>query len=259
MSTYVLIHGSWHGAWCWHKIIPRLEAAGHKVIAPDMPGHGRDWRAPGPITMRDYVDTITKVLDQEDQPVVLVAHSRGGLQTTQAAEERPEKIRTLVYLAAFLLPSGARLLDWKDPDSILWPKVEFNEQEGWDMIRPEIYRESIYADCSNEDIALAYALLTPEPRGPESPTNSPVTTTSGRFGRIPRVYIELTQDQAVSWSLQKRMYTATPCERVLSIAASHSAYFSQPDELARKILMAGGDMAAERYSGGPSSTIPEAA
>ena len=136
MSTYVLIHGSWHGAWCWHKVIPRLEAAGHKVIAPDMPGHGRDWRAPGPITMRDYVDTITKVLDQEDRPVVLVAHSRGGLQTTQAAEERPEKIRTLVYLAAFLLPSGARLLDWKDPDSILWPRVEFNEQECWDMIRP---------------------------------------------------------------------------------------------------------------------------
>ena len=96
----------------------------------------------------------------------------------------------------------------------MWPKVEFNEHEGWDMIRPEIYRESIYADCSNEDIALAYALLTPEPRGPDSPTNSPVTTTSGRFGRIPRVYIEFTQDQAVSWSLQKRMYTATPCERV---------------------------------------------
>jgi pimeloyl-ACP methyl ester carboxylesterase len=53
MSTYVLIHGSWHGAWCWHKIIPRLEAAGHKVIAPDMPRHGRDLRAPGPITMRN--------------------------------------------------------------------------------------------------------------------------------------------------------------------------------------------------------------
>ena len=51
MSTYVLIHGSWHGAWCWYKITPRLEAAGHKVVVPDMPSHGRDWRPPGPVTM----------------------------------------------------------------------------------------------------------------------------------------------------------------------------------------------------------------
>lgn len=242
MSTYVLIHGSWHGAWCWYKIIPRLQAAGHKVIAPDMPGHGRDWQSPRSITMQDYVDRITKILDQEDEPVVLVAHSRGGLPITQAAEERPKKIRTLVYLAAILLPSGARLLDWNDPDSVLLPNMDFNEQEGWDMIRREIYRESIYHDCSDEDIALAYTLLTPEPRGPNSPTNTAVQTTAENFGGIPRVYIELTQDRAVSLPFQRRMYTATPCESVLSIDASHSAYFSQPDELARKILIAGGDL-----------------
>jgi pimeloyl-ACP methyl ester carboxylesterase len=140
MSTYVLIHGSWHAAWCWYKIIPRLQSASHKVIAPDMPAHGRDWRSPGPITMQDYVDTITKVLDEQDEPVVLVAHSRAGLQATLAAEARPKKIHTLVYLAGILLPNGVRLTDWPDPDSVLWPNVDFNEQEGWDMIRPEIYR-----------------------------------------------------------------------------------------------------------------------
>jgi pimeloyl-ACP methyl ester carboxylesterase len=114
MSTYVLIHGSWHGSWCWYKIIPRLQLAGHRVIAPDI------------------------VLDEQDEPVVLVAHSRAGLQATQAAEARPRKIRTLVYLAAILLPNGVGLLDWSDPDSVLWPNVDFNEHEGWDMIRPEI-------------------------------------------------------------------------------------------------------------------------
>jgi len=82
----------------------------------------------------------------------------------------------------------------------------------------------------DEDLALAYALLTPEPRGPHSPTNSPIRTTPQNFGRIPRVYIELTEDKAVCWPAQKRMYTATPC-RVLSINSSHSAYFSQPDQL----------------------------
>src|SRR5262249_11659973 len=86
MSTYLLVHGAWHGAWCWYKIIPRLQAAGHKVIALDMPGHGRDWRPPGEITMQDYVDTITRALDAEAEPAVLVAHSRGGLVATHAAE-----------------------------------------------------------------------------------------------------------------------------------------------------------------------------
>lgn len=242
MSTYVLIHGSWHGAWCWYKIIPRLKAAGHKVIAPEMPGHGRDWRSPGQITMRDFVDTITRILDQQDEPVVLVAHSRGGLQITQAAEERPDKIRTLVYLAAHLLPNGVRSMDWKDPDSLLQPNMEINEQEGWDMIRPDIYREALYHDCSDEDVALAYTLLMPEPRGPSSPTYTPMHTTPENFGRIPRVYIELSQDKAVTPARQKRMYTTTPCQLLLSVTASHSAYFSQPDELTRKILIGGGDM-----------------
>jgi pimeloyl-ACP methyl ester carboxylesterase len=250
MSTYVLVHGSWHGAWCWYKITPRLEATGHRVIVPDMPGHGRDWSPPGRITMGDYVRTITKILDSESEPVVLVVHSRGGVPVTQAAEERPEKIRTLVYLASYLPPIGntpalAESRDtWaRDPDSWLWARssVEVNHEAGWDMLKREHFREALYADCSEEDVALAYALLTPEPRGPDSPTNTPIRTTHENFGRVPRVYIELTQDRAVSGAAQKRMYTATPCKRVLSIAASHSAYFSQPDQLTRMILIAGGD------------------
>jgi len=83
MSTYILIHGSWYGAWCWFKITPRLEAAGHKVITPDMLGDERDRTPPGQVTMRDCVDTIIKILDAKREPVVLVAEGRGGLSVTQ--------------------------------------------------------------------------------------------------------------------------------------------------------------------------------
>jgi hypothetical protein len=101
--------------------------------------------------------------------------------------------------------------------------------------------KALYADCSEDDIALAYALLTPEPRGLNSPTETPLRTTAGNFGRIPRIYIELTQDRAVSGGAQKRMDQATPCERVLTIEASHSAYISQPDQLTKQILVTGDD------------------
>jgi hypothetical protein len=108
------------------------------------------------------------------------------------------------------------------------------------MLARHAFREVLYADRSDDDVALANALLTQEPRGPRSPTNSPIRTTVENFGRIPRFYIELTKDQAISWPAQKRMYTATPCQ-VLTIDSSHSAYFSQPDQLTKHILTAGGD------------------
>lgn len=251
MSTYLLVHGSWHGAWCWYKITARLKAAGHTVIVPDMPGHGRDWRPPGELTMQDFVDTITQSIDAAEEPVVLVVHSRNGIVATQAAEERPDKIRTLVYLAAYLPPVGdaAPLSQNKDgwsrnSESLSLPVTKVDREAGWDMLEGHAFREVLYADCPDEDVELAYALLTPEPRGPNSPTNSPIRTTPGKFGRIPRVYIELTQDNAISWPAQKRMYAATPC-RVLTIHSSHSAYFSQPDQLTRHILTAGGDGARQ--------------
>src|ERR1700720_4788212 len=96
MSTDLLVHGSWHGAWCWYKITARLKAAGQTAIVPDMPGHGRDWTPAGQATMGDYVDTITRILDATAEPVVLVVHSRNGIVAVQAAEARSQKVRTLV-------------------------------------------------------------------------------------------------------------------------------------------------------------------
>jgi pimeloyl-ACP methyl ester carboxylesterase len=248
MSTYLLIHGSWHGAWCWYKITTRLRAAGHTVIVPDLPGHGRDWRPPGEPTMQDFVETITRAIDSAQEPVVLIVHSRSGIVATQAAEERPDRIRTIAYLAAYLPPVGdtvplSQARDgWaRNSESLSLAHTKVDRDAGSDMLARSAFREVLYADCPAEDVELAYALLTPEPRGPNSPTNSPIRTTAERFGRIPRIYIELTEDRAVSWPAQKRMYEATPCDRILTLHSSHSAYFSQPDQLTRHILTAGGD------------------
>jgi pimeloyl-ACP methyl ester carboxylesterase len=240
MSTYVLVHGSWHAAWCWHKITPRLEAAGHTVIVPDLPGHGLNPKTPADVTLSDYTDLLSRLLDAEPEPVVLVAHSRHGIVATQMAELRPEKIRCSVYLAAYLVPSGETIvpLFLSDTESLIPASFTIDAEARTDMLARQAFRAALYHDCSDDDVALANALLAPEP---STPGNTPVHTTDARFGRVPRVYIELLQDRAVTPSLQRRMHGALPCKQVLSIDAGHSAYFSKPDELTRAILIAGGD------------------
>jgi pimeloyl-ACP methyl ester carboxylesterase len=234
MSTYVLIHGSWHGAWCWYKIIPLLEQAGHKAIALDLPGHGRDWTAARDVSMQSYVESVCNILDAQPEPVILVGHSRGGIVISQAAEHRPEKIRTLVYLAAFLIPNGEAMLPTalSDTESLIVSNLVVNEEQGYYMLKAEAFREALYADCSEEDVALATALLTPEPNAPVA---MPMHITQEHFGRIPRMYIETLRDRGVSPSLQKKMYTALPCQMVMSMETSHSPFFSAPQELVRHL------------------------
>ena len=234
MSTYVLIHGSWHGAWCWYKVIPLLEQAGHKAIALDLPGHGRDWTAAREVSMQSYVESVCNILDAQPGPVILVGHSRGGIVISQAAEHRPEKIRTLVYLAAFLIPNGEAMLPTaiSDSESLIVSNLVVNEEQGYHMLKAEAFREALYADCSEEDVALTTSLLTPEPNAPVA---TPIDITEAHFGRIPRVYIETLRDRGVSPSLQKKMYTTLPCQKVISMETSHSPFFSAPQELVRHL------------------------
>ena len=231
MSTYVLIHGSWHGAWCWYKIIPLLQQAGHQVIALDLPGHGRDWTAPREVSLQRYVESVCNVLDAQAESVILVGHSRGGIVISQTAEQRSDKIRTLVYLAAFLIPNGETLMTTalSDPDSLIISNTVVNQEQGSTMLKAEAFRDALYGDCSQEEIVLATALLTPEPIAPSA---TPLSLSEEHFGRIPRVYIETLQDKGVTPALQKKMYTVTPCQQIISMDTSHSPFLSQPQQLA---------------------------
>src|SRR5437588_12900158 len=100
--TIVLVHGAWHGAWCWDRVVERLEARGREVVAIDLPGHGDD---PGPLTdLHGDADRVRSVLDRLDGDVLLVGHSYGGAVVTEAGTH--PAVRRLVYVAAFCLDDG---------------------------------------------------------------------------------------------------------------------------------------------------------
>ena len=236
MSTFVLVHGSWHGAWCWYKIVALLERAGHRAIAVDLPSLGVDKTPIADVTLQTWTDSVVRVLDAEaePEPVVLVGHSRGGIVISQAAEARPEKVGVLVYLAAFLPRDGDVLFQIAESDvgSPIIPNLIFADDRRSAMISLAAVKDVFYGQCADEDVALARLLLGPEPL---APLNMPVRLTEQRFGRTPRVYIECLRDQAITPAAQRRMYEATPCAAVLSIDTDHSPFFSAPTELVEHI------------------------
>ena len=86
MSTYVLIHGAFHGGWCWDKVVPLLEAAGHKVVAPDLPSHGRDDTPIAEVTLDTYARRACEVAAAQSEPVIIVGHSMGGRESKRVRQ-----------------------------------------------------------------------------------------------------------------------------------------------------------------------------
>jgi len=110
-QTFILIHGSWQGAWSWNGVRDRLRAYGHRVITPTLPGRGdisedRSW-----IGHDDNVAAVLAALDADAGEVILVGHSLGGVVASQVADRRPERIARLVYCAAFVLEDGESASD----------------------------------------------------------------------------------------------------------------------------------------------------
>ncbi len=234
MNTFVFVHGAWSGGWTWEKVVPLLEEAGHKVQAPDLPGHGDD-RTPIPeVSLQGYADRISEVLDAQPEPVVLVGHSAGGQAISQAAEYRPEKVKLLVYLAAFLLRDGESVFSVgeNDTESLILPNLVMSEDGSSAIIREDVIREGLLHDCSDEDVERAKSRFVPQALAPLA---TPVVLTEDNFDRVPRAYIETLQDRAISPWFQKEMYERLPCQKVISMNTSHSPFFSAPEELAEHL------------------------
>ncbi|MEM7442535.1 MAG: alpha/beta fold hydrolase [Pseudomonadota bacterium] len=240
MATFVLVHGAWHGNWCWKKLAPLLEAAGHGVVAPDMPAHGRDTTPVAEVTLQSYADAICTAVNAQTESVILVGHSLGGAMITQAAETCPDNIRKLVYLTAFLLPNGVARQGYgvDVPGSLVPPNLVVAEDKATVAIRDEGFGPAFCHDCPDEDVEMARALTRPEPM---AGIVTPVRHTPERFGRIPRAYIECTEDRALMPAVQRRMYSETPVDQVIQMATSHSPFFAAPNELASHLDTLAGD------------------
>ena len=147
MATYVLVHGAWHGGWCWKKVAPLLRHAGHEVFIPTLTGLGERAHLLTPeVDLTTHVQDIVGVLTYEDlQEVILVGHSYGGMVISGVAQQAALRLSHLVYLDAFVPENGRCLLDYAVPERAARMRAE-GERTGfvtpppmslWGLSRPE--------------------------------------------------------------------------------------------------------------------------
>lgn len=234
-KSIILLHGAWHARWCWKYVTPLLQKQGHIVHDPDLPGHGKDNTKFDQINLKTYVDYVTKLVEAQKNPVTLVGHSMAGVIISQVAENIPHRIDRLVYVAGFIPGNNNSLMitakKSKTPGTSTETSVDQQKNE-INLAKSSRTRDLFFNRCTETDKEHGMLQLQSEPF---QPFLDVVKLSSGRFGKVKKVYIECLDDQAVTPEDQKRMYTEAGCE-VVSLNADHSPFFSTPEFLTNAIL-----------------------
>lgn len=227
---FVLVHGAFVGSWIWGPLAERLEELGHTTVAPDLPGAGDDPTPVEEVTLGAYADRICDLLNG-DEPSILVANSMGGMVISEAAARRPDRVKRLVYVAAFLPGDGQSLVDLtslpEGADDLVQQTVVVQGDPPVGTLPSSTCRAS-NADCSPEVIDWAVSRTGSQPF---APLTQPVSL-NREFDGIPRTYVLCTADRIIPPGLQRRMIRDRELTDVVELDSGHHPQLSRIDELA---------------------------
>jgi pimeloyl-ACP methyl ester carboxylesterase len=274
-APIVLLHGAWHGSWCWASVTPLLAAARRAATAVDMEGHGLDARLPASAFARPFdaaafasepsphagatLETAAaRLVDQlaaVARPVVLVGHSMGGHVVTAAAQQAPDLVERLVYVCAFMaasgVPGGAYVQSSENAGELIGPLVVADpgvvgairlDVRSPDPAYRAGLREALYGDVPVDAADSAIRLLSTDlPLGIAAGATD---LTAEGWGSIPRTYLRCARDRAILPALQTRFiaeadaaFPANPT-RVVDLDSAHSPFLVAPGRVAAAILEA---------------------
>jgi pimeloyl-ACP methyl ester carboxylesterase len=215
--TFVLVHGAWHGAWCWDEVAARLRADGAPVVAVELPSvaSGGD--------MYDDAAAVHDAIAAVDGEAIVVGHSYGGVVITEGAAGLPG-VRHLVYVTAFMLDQGESLLDMVGGALPFWV-VPANEGRGMIAIDGE---RVFYNTTAPEAARAATARLRPQAK---ATFEQPVRSVAWRD--VPSTYVICDRDNAIPVPVQEAM--AARAGTVHRLDCDHSPFLNDPDAVAALI------------------------
>lgn len=230
---FVLIHGAWHGGWCWDGVMQELVKAGHTAEAPTMPGH-RPEDDRSQIRFEDYVAAIKAVLDRQDQPVVLVGHSSAGFLLQAVAPLVPDKIARLVFLNAFILPDGKSQFDLVPPEARdgMTAAAQASPDNCVPVIEEFVREKLMQGESSAAQDALIQRLI-PQPL---ALFTTPVTTAPFDALQIPKAVVFCTGDASLPPGAYLGMAQGLGEHALVEVAGCHEALVTDPAVVAAGLI-----------------------
>jgi pimeloyl-ACP methyl ester carboxylesterase len=229
-KTFVLVHGTWHGGWCWRRVADLLEKKGHKVYAPSLTGVAdRSHLLTKDVNLTTHVSDVANLIKWEDlRDVVLVGHSSAGFVITQAAEQIGAQVASIVYLDAFVPQVGDSLISLANPG----PRKALEEA----VARGDLVAKPVPAVAFNvneKDRAWVDAKCTPHPL---AAVEEKVTAAGAREKIARKTYIRASGFKSPVFDETLAKMKTMPGWKTYEVASGHDVMVDQPDRLAEILL-----------------------
>jgi pimeloyl-ACP methyl ester carboxylesterase len=224
VSTFALVHGAWHGAWCWERLTPELEARGHRVVAPDLPCDDPT------ATFETYAEVVVRALEPEGDDVVLVGHSLAGNTIPLVADQR--RVSRLVYLCALVPIPGCSFEEQLNTERDTFIRgyqagLEGDDQGRSIWIDEELAQSTLFADCDEREAHAAFERLRPQAIAHYA-ERFPLAA----FPPAPSTYVVCREDRIVNPDWSRRVAAGRLDAELIELPGSHSPFLSRPAALA---------------------------
>lgn len=224
MASFVLVHGAWHGAWCWEKVMPHLHRRGHQAVAVDLPGSDPT------ASFDDYANAVLAAAEGFDEPI-LVGHSMAGQTIPLVAAHR--RVSRLVYLCATLPDVGRSLFDQMESEpGMINPEYlkgvgEPDTQNCISWIDEKIALKVLFSDCEGTTAVEAFQQLSP---GALFPATQPFSLPA--LPSVPSTYVMCVDDNMVSPAWSRRVVGTRLHADLIEMPGGHEPFLSRPAHLA---------------------------
>ncbi|SET33861.1 Pimeloyl-ACP methyl ester carboxylesterase [Natronincola peptidivorans] len=232
MSKIVLIHGAWHNGKCWDQVSQLLEKEGYEVEALTLPGNGENDSKD--VTYGDYVEYVVKTLNQQEEKVIVVAHSSAGHVMQMAIPKAKDKVEKVIFNNAWILPDGKAQFDFV-PEEIKAVMREEAKKSGTGAIPidPNFVRGMLATEASEESFKALMAMLVTQPL---VIMETPIDAKDFQALDIPKVLLYCTKDVSVPPGAFVGMFKSLGDYPIVEVDCDHEGLFTAPEVYTKGLI-----------------------